>query len=313
MGGNTYNRKHFSDVEILELVNHATTQPLKGLFCNRIFDTENQWRSNVSRYLDNDSCIRFYFNLYSPAVCKSCQLLLSMVSFNASHRYKFNTYCPACVRNCAWTRFESEEQKKKRGTAITQSKLAFYQTDDGKKAAKLIGETNSAKLTEFYQTARGKENAKRSSELNRTLMNERILNGTFTPNSNNRNTHWDSMFNDKKYRSSWEALYQSFFPNDIHEELRIKYYHNNDTKIYIVDFINHNNKIVTEVKPKELCTGDKFNSKLVAVTEWCNNSGYQFRIADLQFLQALGRSKVDLTKFDEKTQKKIQKLFKTKE
>jgi hypothetical protein len=74
-------------------------------------------------------------------------------------------------------------------------------------------------------------------------MKQKILSGEFTPNSNNRNTHWESTFNNNTYRSSWEALYQYFNQDAEYEKLRIEYNINNTAKIYIVDFVDHVNKI----------------------------------------------------------------------
>lgn len=74
MGGNTYNRRHFTDEEINELVRQV--DGTKGLFDDRIFETEKQWRANISRHLDADSCQRFYFLLEKIHHCKGCGVML---------------------------------------------------------------------------------------------------------------------------------------------------------------------------------------------------------------------------------------------
>lgn len=71
-----------------------------------------------------------------------------------------------------------------------------------------------------------------------------ILEGKFTPNSNNRNTHWDACCNGTTYRSSWEALYAYLNETAEYETLRIPYILNDKEFIYIVDFIDHAEKIV---------------------------------------------------------------------
>ncbi len=136
------------------------------------------------------------------------------------------------------------------------------------------------------------------------LMKEKILSGEFTPNSNNRNTHWDSYYKDKKYRSSWEALYQ-FIDNDAeYESLRIPYMFNNQKHIYIVDFINHKTKSLIEVRPKELTSDRRTQAKIRAATQWCKENHYQFVLADKDYLTS--KPKVDnFDNFDKKRRKKL--------
>lgn len=141
------------------------------------------------------------------------------------------------------------------------------------------------------------------------IMKKLILSGKFTPNSNNRNTHWDSHFKNKAYRSSWEALYQYFDPAAAYEELRISYVLDNKERIYIVDFINHITKVCVEVKPRELCSGKKFNAKIDSLERWANQNGYTLLIVDKEWFKLQNRH-IDFTLFDEKTQKKIKDLYK---
>jgi len=141
-------------------------------------------------------------------------------------------------------------------------------------------------------------------------MKELILQGKFTPNSNNRNTHWDATHDGKKYRSSWEALYQFINPSAEYETLRIKYVIDNTTKIYIVDFIDYINKIVVEVKPRELCVGNKFESKMVALTNWANANSYSILIADAHWLTSQ-LDNIDYTRFDNSTALKLISLYET--
>jgi len=142
------------------------------------------------------------------------------------------------------------------------------------------------------------------------IMKKKILNGEFTPNSNNRNTHWDSTFDNKPYRSSWEALYQFINQSAEYETLRIKYNLQGITKVYIVDFVDHQNKIVVEVKPRELCVGEKFNSKIIALHEWAKIAGYTVTIADQDWLR-LQNIDIDYSRFDDNTARKIKALYET--
>ena len=141
-------------------------------------------------------------------------------------------------------------------------------------------------------------------------MKEKILSGEFTPNTNNRNTHWDSMYNGTKYRSSWEALYQFFNPNAEYEQLRIEYEFKNSRHAYIVDFVDHKNSAVIEVKPKSLCQGDKFIAKMSALTQWAELNSYTVIIVDEYWFRQQD-IKIQYDQFDENTARKIKKLYET--
>lgn len=142
------------------------------------------------------------------------------------------------------------------------------------------------------------------------IMKKKILLGEFTPNSNNRNTHWESSFNGRKYRSSWEALYQHINPLAQYEILRVEYMFNNNTHIYIVDFVDHINKLVVEVKPTELCIGDKFLAKMIALTNWAKENKYSVVIADRAWFKRQNIV-IDYSKFDNNTTRKIKSLYET--
>jgi len=141
-------------------------------------------------------------------------------------------------------------------------------------------------------------------------MKTKILSGEFTPNSNNRNTHWESEYDGKKYRSSWEALYQCMYPKAEYETLRIEYSINDCHKVYIVDFVDYATKLVAEVKPTELCKGEIFEAKMSALTAWAHQNDFNITIATQEWLLNQG-SPSDLSKFDEKTAIKIRKLYET--
>jgi very-short-patch-repair endonuclease len=147
-------------------------------------------------------------------------------------------------------------------------------------------------------------------EFRSLLMREKILEGTFTPNSNNRNTHWNATLDGTKYRSSWEALYQFINEFAEYEKLRIQYELNSKNHVYIVDFVDNHNKLVIEVKPKELCSGEKFTAKIYSLREWAKNNGYDVLLVDKEWLRDQIID-IDYTRFDDKTAIKIKALYET--
>lgn len=140
-------------------------------------------------------------------------------------------------------------------------------------------------------------------------MKDKIASGKFTPNSNNRQTHYDVQFNGVKYRSSWEAVYHQLNPDAEYETLRIPYEFEGKTHIYIVDFVNHCTREVIEVKPVELFENDKMKSKIRALEIWSEQNNYRV----VKFTQhdiCKYQSSIRIDEFDIKTQGKIQDVIK---
>lgn len=314
MGGNTYIRKNFNEIEITNFVEVVIQNPLCSLRTGKVFNDEKSWRADVARLLDQKSSQLFYFLLETynkNYFCNHCNFQLGIESFKYSGSSKgFSKYCQACTKIGVWRKSLSPEQLKERGKKIKEIKLKFYQTTHGKEVAKETGQKNSKKLKSFFKTPEGIDNIEKIRKHNQQIMKEKILSGKFTPNSNNKNTHWDSYYKDKKFRSSWEALYQFLYPNDEHEKLRIAYKFKEKTYIYIVDFINYNDKIVTEVKPKEMCNDQKFIAKFNSLQSWCKTNDFTARIATQEFLVSHPFPK-NLQDFDSKTIQKIKKLYET--
>lgn len=138
-------------------------------------------------------------------------------------------------------------------------------------------------------------------------MKNKILKGEFTPNSNNRNTHWDAEYLGRKYRSSWEALYHAFDPEAKYEEVRIPYCFEGKERIYIVDFVNHYSRKLVEVKPRELAYDKLTQAKFEAARKWALDRGYDFVLADQGWLAE--KPMPNLSDFDQHTQEKITKFY----
>lgn len=139
-------------------------------------------------------------------------------------------------------------------------------------------------------------------------MKNKILNGEFTPNTNNRLTHYDIKYNEITFRSSWEVLFYHNNPEYEYEKLRIPYYYENKKHIYIVDFVNHSTKTAVEIKPKDILKrNDKDKAKIDALTEWCKENNYTLKLIFDEDIKEMV-NKTDISVFDEKTQQKLLKL-----
>lgn len=110
------------------------------------------------------------------------------------------------------------------------------------------------------------------------LMKEKILNGTFTPNTQNRYTHHmiDFFWNGekRKVRSTWELIYWVNHPDLLYENIRIKYFDSKFGKerIYIADFFNKTTNTVVEIKPRKFI--DQLHDKRNAVEK----NGFSYMI-----------------------------------
>jgi hypothetical protein len=308
MGGDRYKRKNYSNNELEQLA--LKIDGYRSLFdSNIIYNTEKQWRANISRYLDKDSCNRFYYSLEKEHYCANCNSKLNIDSYSYTGWNKgFSKYCKTCTIQEVWKTNLSIEKLEERGKNISKSKKYFYASKKGIETAKENGKKISKALKKFHETEAGKLARKNSSVINSKIIRERILSGNFTPNSNNRNTHWDAYYNNKRYRSSWEALYQYFDPVAEYETLRISYFFENKEYIYIIDFINHKTKTIVEVKPKELLNDRKTQAKIDAAKKWCVEHNYQFILVDRDYFILRSIPKT-FDNFDKKTENKIKKLY----
>lgn len=167
-----------------------------------------------------------------------------------------------------------------------------------------ISKANSGKNNGMY----GKKMTDAAKQHLSRTMKKNILDGKFTPNSNNRNTHWESIYANKSYRSSWEAWYQYLNPNAEYESLRLLYEDSGSEKIYIVDFIDHVNKLVIEVKPIELANTRTFNLKWKALVSWAEKNEYTPLLVTKEWLKD-NTVEINYGLFDENTAMKIRRLY----
>lgn len=306
MGGNTYKRRSYTDKELYTLVNKVND--FSSLFCEKTHKDEKQWRAEISRHLDSDSCNRFYFILEDTHYCEHCGIELNIDSYvYTGYARGFSKYCPECTEVGVWRKRLSADALKSRGNSISAAKRQFYSTQYGKEVAKKNGRKISISLKKFHRTEDGAKSREKCSKLNSKIMKEKIMNGSFTPNSNNSNTHWDSEYNGKKYRSSWGALYHCLYPTAIYEDLRLKYTYENKEYIYIVDFIDHERKVACEVKPKEHLLDSKTKCKIVALEKWASKNGYNVELFTQDAI--LLTEEPDYTLFDKNTERKLRKLY----
>lgn len=133
-------------------------------------------------------------------------------------------------------------------------------------------------------------------------MKKDIASGKFTPNITNTWTHFSAQINDKKYRSSWDALFAAINPNFQYEKIRIPYTFENKNRTFIVDFYDETNNTIFEIKPKGF-QNDLINiEKFKAAYEFAKDNSMNFEIIDETYFQK-NISKINFNDYDNKLTK----------
>ena len=205
-------------------------------------------------------------------VCNHCN-----VKYLDEHRYR--KYCPTCTTNRVWQK--NKKRPKEVGEKITQSKLKYYQTTEGKETAKSVGKQNSVKLKEYYQTSIGISTKQKTAKKVSKKMKQKIIDGTFTPKITNTFTHWTAEIEVgdtiRRFRSSWEAVLWYSNQHWEYETIRIPYIdQHGNRKAYIVDFYDPKTKTLIEVKPKSNIQSCKL--KIKAAEQYCLENSKKFII-----------------------------------
>jgi len=207
----------------------------------------------------------------------------------------------------SWSK-NSDKIRKNLNTGIPWSKGrpgSFLGRNHTEISKRKIGEKNSGKNNGMYGKPQSIDSKKKKS----IRMKEKILSGEFTPNSTNRHTRWQTEFNGKKYRSSWEALYHSYNQQAEYEQLRLPYSYNDQEHIYIVDFIDHCARTVAEVKPDNMWELPETQAKISALKSWALDNDYRVLMVDQTWLVSNIPCPKSLEVFDQNTAKRITSLY----
>lgn len=160
--------------------------------------------------------------------------------------------------------------KGKKGSQVCWSKGL---TKENNKSLQSLSENRKGSKNPYY----GKHLTDEQKKFKSDLMKRKILDGSFTPNTTNRNCYFRCEYNNEKYRSSWEAAFKFLNPQCEYEKVRIKYKQEELDRIYIIDFVDYENKVIYEIKPSNLIEKDlKYKMKYVEM--WINENGFKFEI-----------------------------------
>lgn len=287
LGGDTRVLKEYNDNEIEILFNIFINNEDKftSLFDkNNIHKNFSLFKFDISRHMMTGCKEKLMFKIFKylypeTSLCIYCANDKKIEDLKPDNS-GFKRYCKNCLSSNSHKKHIAEsiddQTRSEKGKKISQKKKDFYKSEYGKSVAKRIGSKNSEKLKDFYKTERGIEVMKSTAIKTSEAIKEKIFKNEFTPNIHNSKTHWQCEYNGKKYRSSWEAMWHSIYPDLLYETVRIVYYYNDKSRIYIVDFEDKTNKILYEIKPISQRNNDKIVAKETCAKEWCLTKGYTY-------------------------------------
>lgn len=161
---------------------------------------------------------------------------------------------------------------------------------------------------------RSSEDWKKSYEKQSNTIKEKIKRGEFTPCVTNSWANSRCKLNvdgfSKLYRSSWDAAFQILNIKCEYEKLRIPYISPFDNKehIYIVDFIDYEDRIVYEIKPTSCKNNSIFKIKEVALIDWCNKNDFGYSIITEEYFQ-VNAYRINYINYDEKIYKGMKQFL----
>lgn len=158
--------------------------------------------------------------------------------------------------------------------------------------------------------------ANKTSEKQSISMKNSILQGKFTPCVTNSWCRSKIIYKDKKFRSSWEALFYLLNEELEYETIRIPYFSNtNKQRIYIVDFFDKKTNTLFEVKPKSLKNKENNIVKEKAAQIYANKNFLNYIVIDESFLKGnIANIEENYSKnklnFDKDSARKIERTIK---
>ncbi len=233
-------------------------------------------------------------------------------NINCNNETKFIGYQTGfrkyCCRSCQSKSIFTKEIIEK----ANKTKAKWFASEEGQRFLKSLSENRKGDKNPRYK--RSKEDWLLSYKKQSNKMKENIAEGKFTPCVTNSwaNSRCKIEIDgfEKKYRSTWEAVFQILNPTCKYEKLRIKYISpkDNEWHNYIVDFIDEVNKKVYEVKPNSTKNTEINIIKEKYLLKWCYENNYTYnQINDDWFFE--NAKKLDYNKYDNKINKGMKQFL----
>ena len=252
-----------------------------------------------------------YFNTYIEPFehkCPNCGKQLQFLTFGRGYKKYCSLSCGKKYQyktNAPGIHFFREDYLKDENNLnkLREGIKKFYQSEEGKKLAKLRSQRQKGENNTCHRMS--EETKLRSAKEHGEKIRKLILEGKFTPNPTNgwansrcKLLHINGY--EKYYRSAWDAAFQILNLDYLYEDVRIQYKdQKNRDKIYLVDFVNHKDKKLIEVKPQTLIESQRCKLKAEAALKWCEKNDYEYIIISNEYFKENAK-KINYTLYDKK-------------
>lgn len=177
-----------------------------------------------------------------------------------------------------------------------------------------LNKTNDVRFAKMSEDRKGSKNpmfgvpyTEEKKQKQSEHMKNMIETGQFTPKTENRLSRWKVVYNEMYFRSSWELAFYYINKDCLYEKIRLRYFDTvkNKERIYIVDFVDENKKILYEVRPKSL--QKNMTDKLVSVDKYTQENGYSFVFIDEDYIKTI-KPKIEISDLPDDVKEKIRKV-----
>lgn len=264
--------------------------------------------SRSGKYIKKEKAKRIFY------YCDDCNELQSCCIVNCKvdqYLNKEHHYCKKCTpKHC----FNSL-----RGKTYEE----VYGEEKAKELKKLRSEKNPGKLRkgktniEYY----GEEKAKEIFNKHSIATQGEKNNMYGKPSPQGSGNGWCGWYKNYFFRSILELSFIINYveKNNINvlsaEKIKIPYIYNENKRNYLPDYIDDNNKILYEIKPKHLIKTIENKLKFEEAEKWCLNNGYIFKVITEYDFQKLSTNDIKILrenneiKFIDRYEKKFQEKY----
>ena len=282
IGGYWGIKLRYNEDEIIKWVENLNPKSFHVLFSDKVYNNTRGFLSVVSRKLDEQS--KIFFNYYFRKIhlkdnnctyCK-CDIEKSFIltfKCNVNHLPK---WCEEHYKNKKWLENNGSHDLQANLQRSVKRQL-FLLSSKGKEYCENVGKFNkiNTKLWKSNLTCKEREAINLKSSVSQI---KNILEGKFNPQKNYTHYKKNMCYLDNKeyiFRSSWEVIFFLSNPTLKYETLRIRYLKSNGKGgVYIPDFIDEENKIIYELKPRRNFI--KQQCKMDGAISWCLKNNYKF-------------------------------------
>lgn len=230
----------------------------------------------ISRKLHNYYFRKLYLKNNCCTYCNKDIEKEFLIKFNCSLNF-LPKWCEDHYNKKQWLNIHGNKYSEEANSKRSDKRKIFLESDKGKEYCINLGLNNAITTKNWKDKLTDEEKDTLNKKTSKSQI-ANIMSGKFDPQKNYHHYHKNECFiNDKSYifRSSWEVLFFISHPLLEYETLRIKYLKSNGKfGVYIPDFIDKNNQIIYELKPKRNYI--KQQDKMDSCISWCIENNYKF-------------------------------------